>query len=338
MKMASNLRKAPEGIEPMAKLFLEKKRFLLLCHVNPDGDTLGSALALAEALTAMGKEVTLFSQDGLPKRYQFLHFSDNVSTEIGSSQDYDLAVLIDCHTLDRAGRDAEMASAIPGLAVIDHHRSEGEVPGQAVVIDPDASAAGELVYYLLIAMRTPISAQAASNLYTAMTTDTGSFSYSNATAECLAVASELVLLGADPWEVYQGLNHFIPPERLKLMALALDAMKYHHRGMLGIISVTRKMMASTGTTPEDTKEFVDFPRSVRGVELAVFVRETKDGACHVSLRSQGRADAASLAEVFGGGGHFNAAGFSTPGTAAEVIEQIRTKAGNFLPSQKEFRK
>jgi len=319
------------GLRPLAEFFNEKDNFLLLSHENPDCDALGSMLALGRGLASRGKSVTMFNSDGVPALYEFLPGSERVTDRMGPVDAYEAAVLLDCHELDRAGEKALAAISIPAMAVLDHHEVQGTVRGDILVIDPTISAVGEIVYRLLGEMNIPVDPQMAANLFAAISTDTGSFNYGNTTAESLETAGQLVRLGASPIHIYQELEMNMPPERLNLLSRALSSMEYHHQGRVGTMIVSQEMMSASGVTAEETEGLVNYPRSVRGVELAFLLTENADGACHVSLRSRGRMDAAFLAGSFGGGGHHNAAGFTKKGSVEEIKKLVLDAAIQLLP-------
>ncbi len=317
-------------IRDLAMLFSQSRRILLMTHINPDGDALGSLLGCGLALEAQGKAVTMHCQGGGNPIYSFLPGVERVSADPGRPEDYDLAVLLDCHSLKRAGELALPMAAVTTLAVIDHHVVETELPVHALV-DEGASAAAELVFYVLNEMGADITPEIAANLFVAISTDTGSFSYENTSPGALSVASELVRAGAAPWDAFQKLYMKKPLGRLQLLGLALKDMELHYGGKVGALSVTTDMMTVTGTTSADTDGFVEYPRSVEGVELAVFFREREKGGCKVSLRSRGRVNTAALASEFGGGGHRNAAGFFIAEPLVKARKMVMESAARYLP-------
>ena len=326
--------KSLEGLKADLKIIASRfrtlDRFLLLTHSNPDGDALGSLLALGGGLKSLDKSITMYSEGLDPALYGFLPGLNELSADPGKPEDYDAVVLVDCHTLDRVGEKALPMSEIPVMAVLDHHLAESELPELAVV-DTSAAAAGELVFHLLDVLGVRITADMAMNLFVAISTDTGSFTFDNTSPDALETAAKLVRAGARPWEVFRRLYLGRPKGRLQLLGKAMQAMEYHHDGRLAMMCVTRDMMDATGTSSFDTDGFVEYPRSVNGVELAVFIRENGQGFFKVSLRSLGVFNAAALAGSFGGGGHFQAAGFSLSGSLSSVKEKVITAAAGFMP-------
>jgi phosphoesterase RecJ-like protein len=327
--MTVGIKADKSGLETLAKFAAEKTRFLLLAHVSPDGDALGSMLALGEGLTAIGKKTTMHCDGGVPRMFRFMPGAELVTSDPGSAEDYDAAILLDHNEPERSGAAAHQVTRDLLLGVVDHHLTTGEPPEHAW-IDPTFSAVGEMVYHLLRAIGAPLTPSIAANLFVAISTDTGSFSFSNTTAECLEITAELVRAGADPWEMHRQLFLGRSRGRLELLGLALRSLEFHADGRIGMMSVTTEMMARTGTNSFDTDGFVDYPRSVEGVELAVLFREIGPQSCKASLRSLGRFNAAALAQHFGGGGHAQAAGFSADMPLEKLKKMVVELAGQYL--------
>lgn len=320
-----------DRIKVLADLFAKKTRFVLMTHVNPDGDAVGSCLALGLGLASLNKKVTMFCQGGVPYLYGFLPGTGQISSSPGAPEDYDIAVLLDCHDLERAGDQALAMSRVPVLAVVDHHIADDASLPEHSLVDPGASSAGELVYHILTALGAEITPEIATNIFVAISTDTGSFSYENTSSGALSVCAELVKSGAEPWGVFQRLHLNKSHERLELLGLALRGMTFHHQGRVGAVTITSEMLSVTGAASADTEGVVEYPRSVKGVELAVLFRQTENGGCKVSLRSRGRVNVAALSQSFGGGGHHNAAGFYIKGAIEEVKKRVINAAGPLLP-------
>jgi phosphoesterase RecJ-like protein len=317
-------------IGAVAASIADCRNILLMAHVNPDGDALGALLALGQGLLSIGKKVTMFCDGDISEMYSFLPGVTNLAADPGQPEDYDLVVLLDCNQLERAGARAVAMSRVKTMVVIDHHVVEGSLP-ELSVIDTAAAAAGELVWYLLQAMKIEITPEMATNIFVAISTDTGSFAFANTTAETLAVAAATVQSGASPWEISVKLFLQRSPGRLHLLGLALSNLEFYYGGRLGAITVTLEMMSVTGTTSGDTDGFVEYPRSVKGIELAVFFRENGPLSHKVSLRSKGRFNAEAFARGFGGGGHFQAAGFTITGPLDAAKKLVISRAEALMP-------
>jgi len=322
-----------DRISTLTGLVAANNRFLVATHINPDGDAIGSILGMGQGLLALGKKVTMFCQGGMPEMYAFLPGAPEVADRPLSPGDYDVIALLDCHSLERAGLDISMNRG-PILAVVDHHLAEIDLP-EHTLLDTGVSAAGELVYYILQALGVELTPAMATNLFTAISTDTGSFSYGNTTPESLEVSADLVRAGADPWDIFSRLSLGQSPGRMKLLGLALKDLEFFQSNRICAMTVTKDMMRATGTAPIDTDGFVEYPRSIAGVELAVLLKETANGAVKVSLRSPGIFNAAALAQTFNGGGHIQAAGFTVPGSIDQVKEKVVSAAVGLMPASEE---
>lgn len=315
----------------IAGLVKDSNRFLLLTHTNPDGDALGSLLGLGQSLISMDKKVVMFHEGVAPEMFSFLPGMELISEKPGAPEDYDMVIMLDCHSLSRVGASVEEMKRVPIVSVLDHHVAENNV-ADTYLIDTSASAAGELVFKLLKELGVEISPGAAIDLYVAISTDTGSFSFENTSAQALEIAAELIRAGAAPWDIFKMLYMERSHQRMELLGTALAGMEYHYDGKVGSMVVTNEMMTNTNTTSADTDGFVEYPRSVKGVELAVLFRENGAESSKVSMRSLGRVDAAALARSFGGGGHFQAAGFSMDEPIHQVKEKVIKAISTYLPA------
>jgi len=307
-------------LEAICRLFRDKERFLVACHENPEGDAIGSELALALSLRKMGKTATVLNADPVPENLAFLPGAQSVRLE-GDGGEYDAAVVLDCGSVERTGRIRGELERCPVLVNIDHHRSNGAC-GDLALVDPEAAATGTLVYRVLSAMGAPIDREVAVNIYTAILTDTGSFRYGNASPEAFFVAGEMVRRGTDPREVAERLYETQSERRLRLLGRVLSTLEIVAGGRVAAITTRQQDLAACGATKDHLEGFINYPRSVAGVEVAVAFREESDGVFRVSLRSRGRVDVGAVAARFGGGGHRNAAGCSVPGSLAEVKARV----------------
>jgi len=305
----------------VAELLRKGKSFLICSHLNPDGDAIGSSLALAAFLEEEGKEVFLFNRDNVPPMYAFLTGASRVRQRLPEGQRFDATVLLDCATLERVGEELERFEGRGRMIIIDHHPPVDSPPG-TVLIRTDAAATAELLYEVFRSYGAHISPRTATALYLGLMTDTGSFRFSNTTPKALSVAAALVEAGADHGLVTRRIYEEFPPERFRLLARVLDTLTFFHEGKVAAVTVTRRMLDSTGAGHELTEGFVDYPRSIRGVEVAVLFREVDEQQYRVSLRSRGRVDVGRIAQIFQGGGHPNAAGCTLWGDHSAVQEQV----------------
>jgi phosphoesterase RecJ-like protein len=307
-------------IERINEEIAQNSTFLITTHESPDGDAVGSTLALAGYLRGLGKEVTLYYRDPLPDIYAFLPLSDTVLNAIPAGH-YDICFVLDVGELRRAGKELAEFREIGKFINIDHHL-HCERFGAINLIDSEACATGALIYRIIKAAGHEINNSLALCIYTAVITDTGSFRYSNANPEAFAIAGEMVAAGVNAWHVAEKLYERQPRQRLTLLALALATLEISACGEYAAVTVTLEMYEKSGASPELTDGFVNYPRSIRGVEVAIFFREIEPGLFKVGFRSKGTVDVSARAAAFGGGGHHNAAGCTITGTFAEVRQKV----------------
>ncbi len=305
----------------------QNKSFLIVCHINPEGDAIGSISALALGLKNMGKkDICVLSKDGVPEILRFLPSSGLIKQK-APKKEFDVLCIVDCNTLERTGFKELKAKH---TVIIDHHippddadKSELYRKLAASVIDPGAAATGILIYKLLSALKISIDKNIATNLYTALLVDTGGFRYSNTSPEALKIACHLIQAGAKPWDIAKEIYDSIPFKSMKLLGLSLSTLDT--KDGIAWINTSADMFKQTGTTYEDSEDFVDFPGKVKDIEVAVFFREDDKNVFKLSLRSKGRINVEKIAKSFGGGGHFAAAGCRIKGTLQEVQKKVFTE-------------
>ena len=299
----------------------EHQRFAVLSHVRPDGDALGSQLALALSLQQIGKEVTVWNEDGLLDKYNFLPGGERI-VQPRALQDFDVAIALDTATQNRLGTAGESVRSAKLWINIDHHPSNPGY-GDLVYIDSISPATGQILFELIKAEKLPMNAAIAENLFVAISTDTGSFQYSNTTARTFEIGAALVECGVDVGRVSQLLYENHPRRRTELLRELLDTMRFEAGGKIASFSLSLKVAADLGVKPEDNEGLIDHLRAIRGVIVAVFFEELPDGKVRVSMRSKSDdADVCAICQKFGGGGHKLAAGARVRGTLAEVEEKI----------------
>ncbi len=311
------------------------RRFLLTCHLRPDGDALGSMLGLAAILRALGKEVVMFSSDPLPEYLRFLPRSGEVVRAVPEGETFDATFVTD--TASRALLPAVLPPPeVSGpWVVIDHHAAHDGF-GDVVVREPDAVATGEVVLRLMADLGLErVPTEAAVPLYTAIVTDTGGFRYQGTTPTTMRLAADLVEAGADPWTVAYNVFEGWAPERMKLLGFVLESLETWHAGRIASLTVTRAMMAHTGADDDMVEGLVNYARMLRGVEVAALVWEWRVGAdgapmTKVSLRSRGSIDVSRVAVALGGGGHRSAAGATVEGTVDEVRARVVAESARLL--------
>lgn len=309
---------------------LKKSRDVLIaCHEGPDGDCLGSGLALRLALAKLGVPAQVGSTDGVPDAFLALPGADRVLTKPTAARP-DVAVAVECSTPDRAGVFAEALTDAKTLINIDHHVSNTGY-GHLVYQDPSAAAAGELMIKVIQALGVPIDRDIAECLLTAVITDTGAFHYPNTTERPLRLVADLVEAGAAVSPIVERVYETKTAAQLRLWGAALANIRLSADGRIVWTTVTPEMTASTGARPEDTTGIVTLLRQIRGVQIALLFEVIPRGV-RVSIRS--RKDGARsnvIAEAFGGGGHPNAAGFIGTGMLDQVV------AATLVEAEKELR-
>ena len=312
-KPAENLPRAVDALKSARKV-------LITMHRGPDGDALGSALALACALRELGREVTVYNPDELPYNFRFLRGASDVAKSVPGDAAFDVTVVTDAGTVERLGPDVPQPDRRGVLLNLDHHVTT-EPFGDVNYVDPEAASVGILAYKIIKQLGAPLSRDAAECIYASILADTGCFRYSSTDPECLRIAAELVEAGVEPWEMTVRIYEQQPLARMRLLADVLSTLEVH--GKLATITITNAMVAKTGSETDLTDGFINYARSVDGVEVAASFREPLDGgAWHVSFRSRGRVNVAAIAQKFGGGGHHNAAGCSIDGDERSVRARI----------------
>ncbi len=304
--------------ERIASAIREGRRFLVVSHVNPDGDAIGSSIGLSLVLESLGKEVSTYNESMVPALYRFIPHSERIAQEL-PRDGVDVTFVLDCSTAERVGQKFKEFGGKGLVVVADHHPPSAPMEGLHL-IRTEASATAELVYDIVEELGAPLSPESATALYAAIMTDTGSFRFSNTTPRALEVAGRLLSSGANHRLIVENIYESFPPERFRLMAMALSTLHFLRDGKVASVWVTRSMFEEAQANDEMTEGFVDIPRSIRGVEVAMLFRE-KDGCdIRVNLRSRGKVDVGDVAAKFGGGGHPNAAGCTLRGSLREAEE------------------
>lgn len=330
-----NAVKIPEAV---VKGIRSAEHVLLLTHVHPDGDALGSSFGLAAILEGLGKKVCVYLEEPVSHLYRFLPGTDRAVTCFQQVQQFTrnagrnfIAVALDSGDDRRLGQNMTDLLKLSPFFVIDHHKSHKDY-GEFRWVEPVMSSTGEMIYELAEVLNAEISYAAAINLYVAICTDTGSFRYENTRARTHQIAAELVARGVRPEQAARCLYDNVSLARIKLLQMVLATLKVYEDNQLAIVHVTREMLATSGATAHDIEGFVDFPRSLGTVKVAAFIKELEMGEISVSLRAKGECDVAEIANIFNGGGHRNAAGFRIKDMLMEdvhnlVLEKLRNRLG-----------
>lgn len=293
----------------------------LFCHVNPDGDTCGSALALAAVLRKEGKIVELYCPSPVGGKLTFLDGWESFGAPKTQSR-YDLGIAIDCGDTGRMGECAAVTEKCDKFAIVDHHKTNNMACDLSIV-RPSACATAELVFMLLSdSKRDLIDPVVAKLLFSALVTDSGGFSFSSVSADTYRIGAELIDLGAKQAPVFAHFLKSTDRNVFELRNRVLSRARFFEGGKIGVIAFFADDFAATQTTERDTDGIVNFVRDVNGVKIAVSMSQTDDGKFKVSIRTDDDVDASFIASVFNGGGHFNAAGCRIPGDYEEVLDRL----------------
>ena len=308
--------------------FNNSNKIIVITHTHPDGDAIGSLIAMGMSLEALNKKISLYCESLIPAVYRFLPEVHRVVNKIGNLN-YDMAVILDCGDLSRVGQTVSYLEQIPVIVNIDHHVTNTRF-GHLQLIDTSACATAEIVYRLIKQMGLTFSKSVATSIYTGILADTGSFRFSNTNKAAFAICQEMVEIGVDPHNIAQHVYGTYSLSRIKLLNLALDSIELSENGKLSIMTLTQKMFDETNTKPEDVDGLINYAQRIEDVEVAALIQEHQNGnensrttnRFHVSLRSDGTFDVAAIAAMFGGGGHSSAAGFSIEETLSSVKSRI----------------
>jgi len=303
-------------------------RFLVTTHENPDGDALGSLLAVKLALDALGKDVVMYlsGETPLPREYSWMPL-DNLRRSLPDDAAERVLLALDCANESRLGPDPEVLASAPLVLNVDHHHDNSRFGGVNAVV-ADASSTGEIVRDLLSHLDVELTPDMAEALYIALVTDTGRFQYTNTTPKALRLAAELVEAGADVHKIFQGVYESVQFAKLKLLARALERAQIYEGGRLVVSYLLRGDFAEVGAAEPYSEGIIDYLRAVEGADMAALIREPPRGdapARRVSLRaSADELDVSKIARASGdGGGHRQAAGFSSSDSIEEITEFIR---------------
>ena len=304
-------------VDEVREIIKKGDNFLLTTHIHHDGDSVASELALALTLKKLGKRFHIFNNDPVPYRYKNFPYIELATTQ-PPPFDCEFIFVLDCASLSRTGKIREKINFENKTVInIDHHMSN-ERFGDINIVQP-VSSTSEIIYDIIKDL-VEIDRDIATYIYMGISTDTGGFRYPNTTSHSLEIASLMVKLGADPGKIGELVWFTNPERRIKLLGKVLTTLDV--RDGVAFIHVTRRMMEELGANEDDTEEFVDFPLSIEGVKVAVFLKERDGGVIKASLRSKKGVNVEKVAREFGGGGHKNASGFEVNGYDMEKLKEV----------------
>jgi len=309
--------------EEINNVIQEHDSFVILSHIRPDGDAIGSTVALGSTLEAMGKTVFYINEDGVPESLAFLPGADRVKIPSDEILDVDVAVAVDCANKPRLGENAlRMAENAKLWINIDHHKSNPAY-GDYNFIHSESPATGQILYEMITELGMPFTDEARDNIYVAVSTDTGSFQYSGTTAKTYDLAADLVRKGVDTGKINELTYDSHPYRRVALTRELLNTLEISANGQLADWQLLKKVKHDLDLQPDDSEGLIDMIRSIQGVNVALFFEELLDDSVRVSIRSKvGSIDACEIAQVFGGGGHAKAAGIRMDGPMSVAREAV----------------
>jgi phosphoesterase RecJ-like protein len=298
-------------VDQLKELCVQHDPIMILGHKDADGDTLGCSLAFGEALWALGKEVFVVIPHPLPMKYAWMPDFDRIVESPTDGADVPLVLFFDAGNIERSGSAVDHIADHATIVNVDHHPSNSRF-GDVNIIDPDASAVGQMVLDMLEHFGWEVTPAMATNLYTALMTDTGGFRHENTTARALRDAARLTALGADPAYVASMVYKSRPLTTVKLSGLSGASMQVELGGRLAWAKVTRRMLREAGAVMAEAEDIIDTLNSLAGLDVAIIFKEVGARLTKISVRSRGGVDAAALCAQFGGGGHLRAAGAEVP--------------------------
>lgn len=320
-------------LEKTREVVLRHQKFLITTHINPDGDGIGSELALARFLQDMGKEVTVVNSTPTPRKYKFLDISSEIRVfdQTGCLPDADVVFVLDISRWERLGNMSQLIRNHPAIKIcIDHHPVNGNFADINLICE-DACASGELVLRLINSMESPVTPRIAEPLYASILTDTGAFRFPNTSSQTHAAAAQLLSTGIRSDLIYDQIYERCSPERVKLLGIALMQLEYLHAGRLAWMAITQDMLSETGVEIEEVEGFVDIARGIRSVEASILFIELPNSKVKISLRSRGNVDVNCFASRFGGGGHRHASGVLMNGPLRDVIDSVLQQSPSLFP-------
>jgi phosphoesterase RecJ-like protein len=314
-------------VQQVAAAIKANESFLVVAHENPDGDALGSMLATSIALRALGKDVVMYLSGDAPTpgEYGFLDLSDLRRT-LPDDLEERVLLALDCASERRIGPEPEAVERSRLVVNVDHHHDNSRFGDLNLIVD-DASSTAEIVYDVLVSLEIPLSPEIAEALYVALVTDTGRFQYSNTTPKALRLAADLVEAGADVHGIFRLVYETVQWAKLKLLALALERARLYENGRLVITYLLKDDFAAVGAEEPYSEGIIDYLRSVEGSEMVALIREPprdEGPSRRISLRSsRDEVDVSAVARAADGGGHRQAAGFSSELEIPEIVAFLR---------------
>lgn len=312
-----------QSLQQTRDFLLEHDDYLVVSHVQPDGDAVSSTLAVGWLLSCLGKKYSMLNEGPIPKRMEYLWHADEIINLSASEQTrkYSNVICVDCADFQRVGLTQGYFADDALIVNIDHHPTNNGY-GLVNLIKPDAAATAEILFDLLKVFGIEWDIHIATAIYTGLLTDTGGFRYANTSPKVMAAVSELLALGVKGPELAETLLEEMTLAQVKVLNRALNTLQLSPEGDIAWVHVTPQDMLDCDAANEDLEGIVNYPRNIRGVEVGILFKVIHEQAVKVSLRSAGKVDVAALAQTFGGGGHTRAAGARIEATLEQVIPLV----------------
>jgi phosphoesterase RecJ-like protein len=321
-------------VKEITEAIKSAKKILVASHIDPDGDSLGTQLAMAKYLKDIGKDVILMRDSEIPAKYTFLNNVHQIpdSDSFESKLKFDTAVILECPNITRIGKASKFINENVNIINIDHHQ-DNNIFGQLNWINNTASSVGEMVYEYFISVDYEIDSNVAEFLYVAILTDTGRFRYRSTLPRTLEVAGKLIEAGADPQKICDNVYYNMKPSSMILIGKVLNGIKFYHNNQICLLELSNKMLEEAGADRSESDGMVDYTLFNSGVIAGALIKEINAENHKVSLRSKNGINVAAIAADYGGGGHFNAAGCSINLPLKETREVIVKKLSEAIDEQ-----
>ncbi len=315
----------PSVVDDICQILNQKDNFLIVSHINPDGDAIGSAVGVATILQKLGKSFQLYNVSGTPDSLAWA-CPFPVATSLNELTNFkpDVCITVDCGDSNRVGPEIEkmlLTKAFPISISIDHHR-ENPLFATYNWVDPNMAATAIMVGLLAKKLGFQLSNALGRAIYLGLATDTGSFSYANTNSLCLALAAEIVDLGLDVGTFSESLDNTWSMERMRFWGKLFTEINLVHNGAIAYVAVSAKMLSEAGLDVADLNDFASWLRRIKGTLVTAMIRENADAKVKVSLRSAKNVNVQKVATFFGGGGHTNAAAYETAGSLDAAVNSL----------------
>lgn len=306
-------------------------RFLVASHSHPDGDAIGAMAAMGYILAALGKSVTLYNISGQPEHFSWLVLPSPVVTELPENG-FDWIIALDCGDSHRGGAALEAAMAVHPTMVIDHHIANPEW-GRLNWVEPERSSTGEMVAELAAELGVPLTGPLGEAVYLCLVSDTGNFTFDNSSPRCMELAADIIRQGLRPGRVNALIQNQWSVHRIHLWGEVLGDTRMHFHGQLGVIRITQEQLARLEATAADCEGLINYVLRIKGIQVALSLREDGDDTVKISLRSVSGVDIQPVAAALGGGGHKNASGANVAGRIDDVEPGVISAIGRVLEAR-----